>query len=82
MPGDDDLFERINALSHEEETLYAKAGDGSGLDGADLARLDEIKVQLDQVYDLLHQRQGRRDAGRDPGEASLRPAELVEDYEQ
>ena len=60
MPGDDDLFERINALSREEEALWARAGDGSGLDTPDVTRLQEIKVQLDQVYDLLHQRQGRR----------------------
>ena len=66
MTIDADLFERINALSREEEALYARAGDGSGLDGADIERLEEIRVQLDQVYDLLHQRQGRRDAGRGP----------------
>jgi hypothetical protein len=82
MAGDDDLFARINALSREEETLYAKAGDGTGLDGADLERLDAIKVQLDQVYDLLHQRQGRRDAGQDPADAAIRPAAIVEDYKQ
>ena len=82
MPGDDDLFERINALSREEEALYAKAGDGTGLDPPDVTRIQEIKVQLDQVYDLLHQRQGRRDAGEDPAEAQLRPAEVVEDYKQ
>ena len=79
---DDDLFDRINALSREEEALYAKAGDGTGLDGSDVARLQEIKVQLDQVYDLLHQRQGRRDAGQDPAGAELRPPEIVEDYKQ
>jgi Protein of unknown function (DUF2630) len=82
MNVDADLFDRINALSHEEEALYAKAGDGSGLDGADVARLEEIRVQLDQVYDLLHQRQGRRDAGEDPQRAHLRPADVVEDYQQ
>jgi len=82
MAEDDDLFERINALSREEEALYAQAGDGSGLDGPDVARLHEIKVQLDQVYDLLHQRQGRRDAGQDPGDAEERPADIVEDYKQ
>jgi hypothetical protein len=79
---DEDLFARINALSREEEALYARAGDGSGLDGADVARLEAIRVQLDQVYDLLHQRQGRRDAGEDPSGAEFRPAEVVEDYEQ
>jgi len=81
MP-DDDLFERINALSREEEALYAKAGDGTGLDEPDVRRIQEIKVQLDQVYDLLHQRQGRRDAGQDPAEAEIRPPEIVEDYTQ
>jgi hypothetical protein len=82
MAGDDDLFDRINALSREEEALWAKAGDGTGLDGPDIERLDAIKVQLDQVYDLLHQRQGRRDAGQDPSEAAIRPADVVEDYKQ
>ena len=82
MAGDSDLFDRINDLSREEEDLYAKAGDGSGLDGADLDRLKEIKVQLDQVYDLLHQRQGRRDAGENPDDAEVRRAEVVEGYQQ
>jgi uncharacterized protein DUF2630 len=79
---DADLFARINALSHEEEELYARASDGSGLDGADVSRLEEIRLQLDQVYDLLHQRQGRRDAGQDPTEARQRPIDVVEGYEQ
>jgi len=82
MTGDDDLFERINALSHEEEALYAKAADGSGLDGADIERIQAIKVQLDQVYDLLHQRQGRRDAGEDPDDAEVRRPDVVEGYQQ
>jgi hypothetical protein len=82
MTEDTDLFARINALSREEEELYARAADGSGLDAEERGRLDEIKVQLDQAYDLLHQRQGRRDAGRDPSEAEPRPADVVEGYEQ
>jgi hypothetical protein len=79
---DADLFARINALSREEEELYGRASDGSGLDGADVKRLDEIRIQLDQVYDLLHQRQGRRDAGQDPSTAETRPPNVVEGYEQ
>ena len=82
MADDSDLYERINALSREEEALYAAAGDGSGLAAADKARIEEIKIQLDQVYDLLHQRQGRRDAGQDPSSAQPRPADIVEGYEQ
>ena len=82
MVDDTDLFERINALSHEEEELYGRAADGSGLDADERGRLDEIKVQLDQTYDLLHQRQGRRDAGQDPSGATTRPIDVVEGYEQ
>ena len=78
MPGDDDLFERINALSREEEALWARAGDGTGLDAPDVTRLEEIKVQLDQVYDLLHQRAGPARRRREiPPEAELRSAEVV-----
>ena len=77
-----DLFHRINALSAEEEQLYASAGDGSGLNQAERDRLDAIKVELDRAYDLLHQRQGRIDAGLDPDEAAQRPAEVVERYQQ
>ena len=76
------LFIYINELSAEEERLFAQAGDGSGLSQADIERLDEIKVELDQGYDLLHQRQARRAAGLDPVEAEVRPPDVVEHYQQ
>jgi hypothetical protein len=79
---DVDVFEHINALSSEEETLYVRAGDGSGLTTDDSERLKAIEVELDRCYDLLHQRQARRAAGLDPEEAELRPAEVVERYQQ
>jgi hypothetical protein len=81
MP-DNDLFERINALSSEEEHLYGRAGDGAGLTDSERDRLEAIKVELDRCFDLLHQRQGRRDAGLDPSGATARPAGTVEGYEQ
>ena len=77
-----DPFAYINDLSAEEERLYAKAGDGSGLSPEERARLDEIKVELDRCFDLLHQRQARVDAGLDPAAATLRSAKTVESYEQ
>ncbi len=82
MTQDSDLFARINALAGEEEGLYGRAADGSGLDADERRRLDQIRVELDQCYDLLHQRQGRRDAGADPAGARPRPPETVEGYEQ
>jgi hypothetical protein len=77
-----DLFHRINALSAEEEQLYASATDGSGLSQQERDRLDAIKVELDRCYDLLHQRQAREAAGLDPDEATVRSAKTVEGYEQ
>ena len=77
-----DLFHTINALSAEEEGLYASASDGSGLTQEQRDRLDEIKVELDRCYDLLHQRQARAAAGLDPDEATVRSERIVEGYEQ
>jgi uncharacterized protein DUF2630 len=79
---DPQVLGRINELADEEERLYSLAGDGEGLSRADVARLDAIKVQLDQCYDLLRQRQARRAAGLPPDEARMRPATIVEGYEQ
>ena len=77
-----DIFQKINALSAEEEQLYASAGDGSGLTAEATERLEAIKVELDRTYDLLHQRQARLAAGLDPDEATELPAEIVERYQQ
>jgi hypothetical protein len=77
-----DIFHKINELSAEEERLYAAAGDGSGLTVEATERLEAIKVELDRAYDLLHQRQARIAAGLDPDEATSRPAEVVERYQQ
>jgi len=77
-----DLFHQINALSAEEEQLYASAGDGAGLSEEERQRLDVIKVELDRCYDLLHQRRARASAGLDPTDAQARPEEVVERYQQ
>ena len=79
---DPTILEHINALATEEERLYERAGDGTGLSADEIARLETIKVELDQYYDLLHQRAGRRAAGLDPDEATVRPPTTVERYEQ
>ena len=79
---DQDVLDHINALSSEEERLYSQASHEGGLTDAERRRLGEIKVRLDQYYDLLHQRQAKRAAGQDPGEAELREPDVVEGYEQ
>ena len=62
----------------EEERLYAK----NGLTEEDQARLGEVKVALDQCWDLLRQRRALREFGEDPDKAKVRPAKIVENYEQ
>jgi hypothetical protein len=79
---DQPIFHRINELANEEERLWQRAAAGGGLSTADQERLDEIKVALDQCYDLLHQRDARRDAGLNPDDAEVRPPEVVERYQQ
>jgi len=77
-----EIFDRVNALSEEEERLYQDAGDGQGLGSAESERLRAINVELDRCYDLLHQRAARRAAGQNPDEAAVRRAEVVEQYQQ
>ena len=79
---DQPLLDRINELAHEEEDLWRQAGDGAGLGAAEQSRLETIGVELDQCYDLLHQRQARREFGRNPEEAEVRPQEVIERYQQ
>jgi hypothetical protein len=79
---DEPIVERINMLAREEEDLWKKASDGGSLDTGAKQRLDAISVELDRCYDLLRQRQARREFGLDPEEAKVRDADTVEHYEQ
>jgi hypothetical protein len=62
----------------EEDALYAK----SDLTADDHQRLAELKVKLDQYWDLLRQRRALREFGKDPDKAKVRAAKIVENYEQ
>ena len=79
---DEPIVDRINRLAHEEEQLWQRAGAEGSVGTADKERLDAIGVELDQCYDLLRQRQARREFGQDPEDAELRPPEVVERYQQ
>jgi len=79
---DEALIQRIGALVEEEHALErALAQDPEGTPEAD-TRLRQLEVALDQCWDLLRQRRARRNAGVDPEEASARPADIVERYQQ
>jgi hypothetical protein len=77
---DPGVLNHINELAHEEEDLYSKAGRGD-LDRDGKERLRVIQIELDQCWDLLHQRRARRSAGMNPDEAKVRPPDVVEGYE-
>lgn len=76
---DEDVIQRINQLAGEEHELFERESRGEA-SRAERERLHEIAVQLDQCYDLLHQRRARRAAGLDPEDASVRDPGTVEGY--
>ena len=78
---DEQVRQRIEALVAEEHRLWDAEAAGGGSDD-DRRRLDELKVSLDQCWDLLRQRRALEQYGRDPDDASPRSAETVENYEQ
>jgi Protein of unknown function (DUF2630) len=78
---DAEIVNRIDHLVAEEHQLEREHS-ASGLSDRDRDRLQDIEVQLDQCWDLLRQRRARRDAGQDPGDAEVRPAGVVEHYQQ
>ncbi len=75
---DRQVFNRIKALTEEEKGLYAKGK----LTEADRTRLRRMRVELDQCWDLLRQREALRNAGKNPDDARLRPPDIVENYVQ
>ena len=65
----------------EEHELWEREARGEGSD-AERARLDALKVTLDQCWDLLRQRRALDAAGLDPDTARVRDADVVERYQQ
>jgi hypothetical protein len=79
---DREVLSRIDKLVQEEEQLlHRHETDGEGLSPEEHARLEELKVQLDQAWDYLRQRRAKRQYGEDPDEASPRDSGTVESYE-
>ena len=82
---DAQIRDRIEELEDEErrlrsqESAAAEVGRDDVL-AADRDRLAQIKVELDQLWDLLRRRKALRDAGEDPDTAALRDPGTVEGY--
>ena len=56
---DHSILKKIQGLVHEEQHLYGKGE----LADHDQVRLEAIKIELDQCWDLLRQREARKRAG-------------------
>lgn len=84
MPDDAQIEAQIERLEGERAELRAREG-GGGEDparAADVARLEEVRLELDQLWDLLRQRRALRESGGNPEDASKRSREIVEKYWQ
>ena len=73
---DQTVLKHIEELVAEEKTLYAKGA----ISDEEKAQLDQINVELDRCWDLLRQRRALREFGRNPDDAEVRPAKIVENY--
>ena len=78
---DSQIHGTIEQLVAEEHELWEREAAGNASED-DRRRLRELKVSLDQWWDLLRQRRGLQEAGGDPDAAEVRRPEVVEDYEQ
>lgn len=75
---DEDILTRIKTLVEEERGLAEDPEAPVDKRG----RRRRLEEQLDQCWDLLRQRQARREFAQDPDSARERPAQQVEGYLQ
>jgi hypothetical protein len=78
---DKDVLGHIESLVEEERRLRGEVHGAPDTDPRH-QRLHAVEVSLDQCWDLLRQRRGRRDAGEDPDSAQPRSGDVVERYVQ
>jgi hypothetical protein len=81
MASDAEISSSIDELVQEEHRLWEAESRGEAGD-AERRRLAEVKIQLDQCWDLLRQRRALEEFGRNPESAQVRSEEVVERYQQ
>jgi uncharacterized protein YjaG (DUF416 family) len=78
---DRNILDAIGNLVEEEQRLREQHA-GQGLDAESRTRLEAVEQRLDQCWDLLRQRRASEEFGLSTDDSSVRPAEVVENYEQ
>jgi hypothetical protein len=81
MATDGEVMNSIDELVQEEHRLWDAESRGEAGD-VERRRLAEVKIALDQCWDLLRQRRALEEFGRNPDAATERPEGVVEHYEQ
>jgi uncharacterized protein DUF2630 len=81
MASDAEISSSIDELVQEEHRLWEAESRGEAGE-AERRRLAEVKIALDQCWDLLRQRRALEEFGRNPNSAQVRSEEVVERYQQ
>ncbi|MGZ4451432.1 MAG: DUF2630 family protein [Nocardioides sp.] len=79
---DASIQQRINKLIAREHELRTGREAGTLAADDELRELKATEVELDQCWDLLRQRQARREFGESPENAQSRSESVVEHYLQ
>ncbi len=79
---DSELMQQITNLVNEEHHLTGLSQQEGGLNDEERARMHQLEVKLDELWDLMRQRRARRNAGQNPDEAKERDESTVEHYLQ
>lgn len=77
---DPGIRQHITDLVEEERALRDRLGQGQISADEEHARLRDLEVELDQCWDLLRQRDAKREFGEDPDSAQVRSPRTVEGY--
>jgi len=75
---DSQVLNHIKNLTEKEEKLWGK----ENITDEEVNKLHNIKLELDQCWDLLRQRRALRDAGENPNKAGARDIDTIENYKQ
>lgn len=80
MADDAAVHEHITSLVQEEHELRRRLSAGEITRDEEHARLSALEVELDQAWDLLRQRDAKRQYAANPDGAHERSADTVENY--
>ena len=77
---DPDIHAHISELIASEKTLRAQVGRGEISAAEEQQKLRAVEAELDRLWDLLRQRDAKREFGENPDNATERSADVVENY--